>query len=502
MAEEKKVPDDVAGVDTAATLMQDDFSLDDDDDDDIGYAEPLRDNADSSNNPPCYMPQAGDNIPSDDHLKPMNAVGPYATGKVDWSPLGGLTGTRPVVDRYSITRFSPNEWRARNNDVINSVLKNFEDEEQNKYRCNTSCERITRLVNQTQDDTNDCLRLRSHTMNKWKRMLEDAIKAMSDEVSTMEVERIRLKKSLVILGVPESIAKECIELRTGRPDTELVRDKVEEELIIELALISEIRMLLKKTLEDFEAQQVENRTARERLEFDWSDKLQSTMIDTHNLSLTNESKIIMFRPGAIRQPPEQSTEVYWEHFSRESLESCEQCRQRSIELRQTLNAILTNAARDIRSQADIVEQCFISRINCTQEVLTRFENELRNCLSRLAETERRIDDLQESIRKFDNGMKVAQTRMDNRNMRPNVENCRDAPQKALIDEVKVIHSSVTNMLQELDSAEKCKTDLMNLRGTLEREIMLKRRTILLDRERCMRLRSFYPSADTLTNIAI
>lgn len=44
----------------------------------------------------------------------MGPIGPYATGRVDWSPLAGLTGTRPVVDQYSITRFSTNEWRRRN----------------------------------------------------------------------------------------------------------------------------------------------------------------------------------------------------------------------------------------------------------------------------------------------------------------------------------------------------------------------------------------------------
>ena len=34
--------------------------------------------------------------------------------KVDWSPLAGLTGTRPVVDRYSVTRYSDAEWKRHN----------------------------------------------------------------------------------------------------------------------------------------------------------------------------------------------------------------------------------------------------------------------------------------------------------------------------------------------------------------------------------------------------
>ena len=120
------------------------------------------------------------------------------------------------------------------------------------------------------------------------------------------------------------------------------------------------------------------------------------------------------------------------------------------------------------------------------------------CLQKLADTENRIEHLQHALRNFDTSMKVAQTRMDNRSFRPNVENCRDSSQQNLIDEVATIQSSVTAMLQKLDEAEKVKTKLMQTRSTLEREIMLKRRTLWLDRERCMLLRSHYPSASALS----
>lgn len=321
---------------------------------------------------------------------------------------------------------------------------------------------------------------------------------MADEIATMEVERIKLRKSMVVLGVPESIVKECIDKRATRPDTELVRDHVEEELVNELALIAEIRRLLMKTLEDFQSQQVENRTARQRLEYDWSDKKEAYEIDTLNTGLNNSSRTIMFRPGAVRQPPEQASEKYWEHFSMETLDDCEKCRAKSVALRNTLNSIMMNAARDIRTQADIVEKALTSRINCTQEAVQRFENDLRNVLQDLADVENRILNMQRRIESFDASMKVAQTRMDNRSYRPNVENCRDLAQQALIDGVHTIQSSVSAMLHEKEEAERVKVDLVNARSKLEREIMLKRRTLFIDRERCMLLRSHYPSANTLS----
>lgn len=47
----------------------------------------------------------------------MGPIGVWATGKCDWDPKNGLTGIKPVVDHYSITRFSTHEWQQRNDDV-------------------------------------------------------------------------------------------------------------------------------------------------------------------------------------------------------------------------------------------------------------------------------------------------------------------------------------------------------------------------------------------------
>jgi len=183
------------------------------------------------------------------------------------------------------------------------------------------------------------------------------------------------------------------------------------------------------------------------------------------------------------------------------LDECEKCRLKSVTLRNTLNSTLMNAARDIRTQADVVEKALTSRINCTQEAVQRFENDLKNILQGLADVENRIEQMKRRIASFDASMKVAQTRMDNRSYRPNVENCRDLAQQELIDGVHTIQSSVSALLHELEEAERVKTDLVSSRARLEREIMLKRRSLFIDRERCMLMRSHYPSANTLSGSA-
>lgn len=160
--------------------------------------------------------------------------------------------------------------------------------------------RVFALTDQTQADSTKRLEIRVAEIHKWKLTLERAIQAQADEISTLEEQRVRLKQSLSVLRTPQAIATECLDLRCGRPDTELVRDNPEEELVKEVAMMAEIQDLFERTLKDITQQQVENRSARERLEYDWSDKKDSFETDVINCALNNNSTTTMFKPGATR----------------------------------------------------------------------------------------------------------------------------------------------------------------------------------------------------------
>jgi hypothetical protein len=79
---------------------------------------------------PCYLPELRDKFPPPEatttegqESQKMGVTGPWATGSVDWGPLAGLIGTRSVVDKYSITRYSEEEWRKHNADVLRGTDK-------------------------------------------------------------------------------------------------------------------------------------------------------------------------------------------------------------------------------------------------------------------------------------------------------------------------------------------------------------------------------------------
>jgi len=443
----------------------------------------------------CYLP-----LPHESHA-PTGSIPHVPISKIDYSPMVNVTEVRPAVDRYSMRRYSPNEWRAKNQEVVDMSKRAFGTAKQNVLNSNNAVLTLFDLAEKAEKNSSEQLNLRLREVRLWKDSLERAIAAMQEEISTMESERVRLKKSLVIIGTPLSIAKECLMIRSARAETELVRDSVEDELMKEIELLNDISELLVKTLGDFEEQQVLNRAARERLEFDWSDKASAYLLDLESASLNKNSPTLMFAPGAVKFPAGQSSEECWKYFSEESMRECEKVRSNSEKLRSTLNSILFNAGKDIQTNAEHVQKTFSTHIKCMEENERRFMKELEECLRVLVETETRIAYLRQLLAKFDSSMKLAQTRMATRNARCNVEDCRDKAQQRLVDEVIANQDGVEGLLNVLEEAEKSKQELINLRLRLEHDIMLKRKSLFLDRDRCMKLRAHFPSASALKGAA-
>ncbi|XP_059045963.1 tektin-4-like [Achroia grisella] len=426
----------------------------------------------------------------------LSNLKPCPDGTVDWTPLGDMTGTRPGVNKYSLSRYSLSEWRKHNQKVLDPEViteSNIVD-----YNAKTSMMQAFGNIDKQQSENNKRLKQKARDIFRWKVEVEKACKEITQEVEYLEIERQRLKGASRVLMLPESISKECLDLRSNRFEPDLVADLAEQELIKEMNLVSEVRATLKNTLNKIEEQMAINKAAKHRIEYDWCDKAMAYNTETINLSLNTKSNIIMFRPGSTRFGEYTAPLEYWEYFCRENVQNCEAARQKSADLRGSLNAILVNGGRKLRNQADRTDMALAETVAIMQELCTKLEETLRNTLQRIADMEALIDNLKDSIRKMDAAMKLAQTRLDNRNnWRPHGESVRDQPHLGLIEEVKKIHETVTSLLGQLRNAERVRQDLLKKRTVLEKDIASKRKTLNIDRDRCGMVRSHYPSASEL-----
>lgn len=91
--------------------------------------------------------------------------------------------------------------------------------------------RVYRETDKNQLENRDRLSGRAGEIHYWKMELERAIIELTDEIELLEAEHRRVKQSLSVLTIPESIAGEFLQIRSTRMEPDLVRDKVEDELV-------------------------------------------------------------------------------------------------------------------------------------------------------------------------------------------------------------------------------------------------------------------------------
>ena len=140
--------------------------------------------------------------------------------------------------------------------------------------------------------------------------------------------------------------------------------------------------------------------------------------------------------------------------------------------------------------------CFIPR---------KLETNLKKTVDEIAQVETMIRNLKDAIWDKDAPNKVAQTRLTNRHQRPNIELCRDEPAHRLVEEVVEIEDTVRNLekkveivfmsrigkkllsiLLQLEECENRQRELQSIRLALEKEISVKKTSISIDRDRCLR----------------
>lgn len=109
-------------------------------------------------------------------------------------------------------------------------------------------------------------------------------------------------------------------------------------------------------------------------------------------------------------------------------------------------------------------------------------------LRQIQEMEDNIEHISIAIENKKAPLQVAETRLDNRSNRPNVELCRDDVQYRLVEEVGQLHGSVANLQQKLAESEASLKGLIRRQLDLEEDIEVKSNSLFIDETQCMGMR--------------
>ncbi|XP_037546471.1 tektin-4 [Nematolebias whitei] len=266
----------------------------------------------------------------------------------------------------------------------------------------------------------------------------------------------------------------------------------------EVDLIRSIQALLKRTTAQVIMQIKMNREAQQTLEMDWSDKVQAYSFDDHSGRHGNSSPDTQRHPSSATLQEQVCTPSSWTKFTQDNLSKAMEEEQATNSLRMFVERMLQDTTDDLRDQCSIVDAAFSQRCEELIEAKTELEMKLAQILEQIGAQEKNIVALQQAIHNKEAPLRVAQSRLYLRSLRPNMELCRDPPQLSLEGEARQIDATTASLSQKLSEARSSLSHLEESRMALEKDINCKTHSLFIDREKCMSHRKRYPAISVLT----
>lgn len=392
-------------------------------------------------------------------------------------------------------KFLPAEWHIANKNQYHRAEAQRSRSERLVAESQRLVDEIDKSTRKSQSDVNKKLEQRLEEVRFWKKELDDKLEQLVHETEDLLSYKIRLEKALESFKEPLRITERCLAYREKRVGIDLVHDVVEQELLKEAEIIQGVMALLTRTLEETSEQIRLNRSAKYNLEKDLKDKFVALTIDDICFSLNNNSPNIRYSENVVRIEPNSVSLEDWLDFSNTNVEKADKQRNNSLMLKALVDRILSQTANDLRKQCDVVDVAFENGLKETKDARDKLAVHLAKVMEEIASQEKNIAVLEKAILDQEGPARVAHTRLETRTRRPNVELCRDIPQRRLIKEVEEINHNVARLKETLAQAQMELKGLNRRQLALQEEIQVKENTIYIDEVLCMQMRKSIPPCE-------
>ncbi|XP_006895296.1 PREDICTED: tektin-5 [Elephantulus edwardii] len=357
------------------------------------------------------------------------------------------------------------------------------------------------LTRQMQEGTWRNLGQRLSDIGFWKSELGYELERLLTENDSLNSIKRRLECAAEEVNCPLQVALECLYLREKRIGVDLVHDNVEKNLLQEVDLLKCCQEQMRKLAQRIDIQMRDNRDAQHALERDFEDKSTAECIDEKCFNLTCTSDCINFFHGVDKVDGTISVPETWAKFSNDNIKHSQNMRANSIRLREEGEHLLETLSDQMWKQFTNTNLAFNARISEVMDVKNKLQTELAKTVQELLQAENTIMLLERSILAKECPLKMAQTRLECRAWRPNIELCRDMAQSKLLNEVCVIDDTMQTLKLRLRETQDTLQLLVMTKSRLEHELAIKANTLCIDKERCMGMRKTFPSVPRLVGYA-
>ncbi|XP_063208471.1 tektin-3-like [Chroicocephalus ridibundus] len=395
------------------------------------------------------------------------------------------------------TRYTPEDWYKSN--VTNYRESETSQKNAERLRADT-CRLIDDKYQQTkktQAESTKNLGVRANDIAFWKSELCHELDEVIGETNALTEVKTRLERALAEADAPLRVAQECLLHREKRMGIDLVHDNVEEQLLTEVDVIRSCQEKMQQFLDKAKAQITSNRAAQHNLEKDLANKQVAHRIDDRCHHLMNTSQGISYYRGVEQVDATISVPQSWAKFTNDNILRSQSQRAASAKLRDNIENLLAVTDSQMWRQFNTVNGAFTNRIAETADAKRKIQTHLAKTVQEIFQTERNTEAIQKAIRDQGPPLKVAQTRLDERTRRPNMELCRDTAQLRLVNEVRDIEETVQTLQQQLRDSQDTLQMLVRTKAILQHDLAVKANSLFIDQEKCMAMRKTFPSTARL-----
>lgn len=156
-------------------------------------------------------------------------------------------------------------------------------------------------------------------------------------------------------------------------------------------------------------------------------------------------------------------------------------------MREALFVVRERARNDMRAQRDCVDFTLRKRIYETQRARNELEWQLMKMREEMENVIKEIQTLDDALLAKTDGLKLCQTRLENRSYRPGIEVARDEAEMGLKDEVRQLRQTRQDLADKIYCAKATYNALENQKVLIDRDLANKSQSLMTD-IRCLDLR--------------
>lgn len=389
-------------------------------------------------------------------------------------------------------RFTTNDWQ--NSNVANYSLSEKERAEAERLRAEAW--RTVKITDQRtkvrQTDASKRLNERVEDIQFWRAELQKEAQLNHHESESLAEHLRVLENAYQHTAKPLQISEECLMNREKRIGIDQVHDNVERQLTKEVEVIKRCQDEMRRLIEKTRVQLKLNRAALHEIDKDVKHKSHAREIDDRMYHLRDHSSGISYHQGVETVDNTLSIPQSWAKFSQENILRSQKCRAASENLRGAIDSLLRSCANEMWSQFNSVNNSFNARIRETTDAKNKLQANLQKTMGEIFDVDRSIALLRKAIADKEAPMKVAQTRLEERTHRLDVEICNDPAMNVLQREVHEIRESIRALKDKLRAAESALSRLNKTKSLLENDISVKENSLQIDAKYCMGMRKTFP----------